>query len=366
MSNEERIIAVLHALMSGRDFLQGKGLVERVAKKADIDPIEAKLALGKLARQGIVEGVSEHGEPFGRVALTIAAPARKEAASRVRWRDAMRDSGLTDEDAAALAPCHDSLDGFSDSDLRDLARGLTAMRAGQAVDKGVPRFVLSAKYLLGSSKLLGSLPTPALRAFGIDIGSFPDAIPQVIVAGPENPEAVLLIENPHAFEEAIGAGCSDKLALVVTYGYGLSRSGEAYGNSLTESVERADILVPLVRTGSPPPPRVLFKHPRIFFWGDLDKEGLRIYASLRKKIPGLRASALYLPMVEAIGKGRSHPYAKATAKDKQGSAEKIPDDAASLASLCSECGVDQEIVGRDDIVRLASLALEEQAPRLCR
>ena len=66
--------------------------------------------------------------------------------------------------------------------------------------------------------MLGSLPAPSMKAFGIDINAFPDAIPHVVVAGPKNPQAVLLIENPHSFEKAIPAGCADKIALVVTYG----------------------------------------------------------------------------------------------------------------------------------------------------
>jgi hypothetical protein len=258
-----------------------------------------------------------------------------------------------------LVPCHDRLDGFSDADMRDLARGLLMMRAAQEQDKGTPRFVLSARYLLGSSKIFGSLPVPALRAFGIDIDSMSDAIPQVIVAGPACPESVLLIENPHSFEEAVAAGCAERIALIVTYGYGLSRSGEAYGNSLTEAVEQAERLVPLVRFGNPPSPIALIGHSRIHFWGHLDREGLRIYACLRRKLPALRASALYIPMIEAMKRGESHPYAKATAKERQGTAVNVPDDVATLVSLCLERGVDQEIVRREDIVRLGTLSFME-------
>jgi hypothetical protein len=205
-----------------------------------------------------------------------------------------------------------------------------------------------------------------LKAFGIDIESFPDAIPQIIVAGPENPEAVLLIENPHSFEEAIAACCADKIALVVTYGYGLSRSGEAYGNSLTEAVAQADSLVPLIRKGNPPSPKTLFGHSKILFWGDLDREGLRIYASLRKGLPALRASALYLPMSEAVKRGVSHPYTKATAKEKQGTTEHVPEDVLSLVAICSDRGIDQEAVSRDEIARLASMSLEEAGQEICR
>lgn len=365
MNAEGTVIATLRALMGGREFLLGKGLVARIAAKAGIDPIDAKLTLGKLARQGIVEGVSGHGEPFGRVSLTIVEPEREEPVSLVRWLEALRLTGLNESDAKTLAPCHDRLDGFSDSDMQDLARGLTVLKSTQIDERDTPRFVVSAKYLLGSSKLLGALPAPALRAFGIDVESFPDAIPQVIVAGPENPEAVLLIENPHSFEEAIAAGCSDRVALIVTYGYGLSRSGDAYGNSLTDAVEKADRLVPLIRKGNPPSPQILLNHPKILFWGDLDREGLRIYAYLRKGIPALRASALYLPMVEAMERGISHPYAKAAAKERQGTIARAPEDVLSLIAICSDRGIDQETVCREAIARLASLSLEEMGQWKC-
>lgn len=365
MSIEEKVIAALWSLMGRRDFLQGKGLVGRVAEKAGIDPLEAKMTLGKLARKGVIEGVSEHGEAFGRVSLTIEAPKREEAVSLVRWRDALRKTGLDDGEVETLAPCHDRLDGFSDADMRDLARGLVAVKSAQREERNTPRFVVSAKYLLGSSKMLGTLPLPSLKAFGIDFESFPDAIPQIIVAGPDNPEAVLLIENPHSFEEAIAAGCAERIALVVTYGYGLSRSGEAYGNSLSDAIEQADRLVPLIRKGNPPSPKILLGHSKILFWGDLDREGLRIYASLRKGLPALRASALYLPMLEAMERGVSHPYTKATAKEKQGTTEHVPEDVLSLVSICSDRGIDQEAVSRDDISRLASLSLEDVGQGKC-
>ena len=366
MSIEKKVIAALWTLMGRRDFLQGKGLVGRIAEKAGIDPLEAKMTLGKLARKGIVEGVSEHGETFGRVSLTIQSPNREEPVSLIRWRDALRAAGIDESEVATLVPCHDRLDGFSDADLRDLASGLKGLKSAQGEERNTPRFVVSAKYLLGSSKMLGSLPAPALKAFGIDIEAFPDAIPQIIVAGPDNPEAVLLIENPHSFEEAIAAGCADRIALIVTYGYGLSRSGEAYGNGLSDAIEQADRLVPLIRKGNPPSPKTLLGHSKILFWGDLDREGLRIYASLRKGLPALRASALYLPMREVMEKGVSHPYAKATAKEKQGATERVPEDAIPLASVCSDRGLDQEAVSREEIARLASLSLEEVGQGICR
>lgn len=359
MSFNQQIISALQELRGGKKFLQGKGLINRIANKTGIDLIEVRLALGKLARQGVLEGVTDHGEAFGKVVLLIETPKKKEPISRIRWIKSLHESGLTENETEALVPCHDRLDGFTDIDMKNLAKGLITLRSEQFIEKNTPRFVLSAKYLLGSSKLLGSLPPSALRAFGINIDEFPDAIPQVVVAGPENPEAVLLIENPHSFEEAVKAGCADNMALIVTYGYGLSRAGEEYGNNLVEAIEQVSRLVPLVRKGNPPTPQILLQHSKIFFWGDLDKEGLRIFCSLRKRIAALQISALYLPMIEAMQRGDSHPYAKATAKERQGTTKNLPLDLSTLVEICENRAVDQEIVCQQDILKLATKSIYE-------
>lgn len=102
MITEAQLIEVLWSLMGKRFSLQRKGLIGRIAAKAGIDPLEAKLVLGKLARQGMIEGVSHHGEAFGRVSLNIEIPEKNEPESLISWRDAMRASGLTDEEVLAL------------------------------------------------------------------------------------------------------------------------------------------------------------------------------------------------------------------------------------------------------------------------
>ncbi|AJY38069.1 hypothetical protein BW21_6354 (plasmid) [Burkholderia humptydooensis] len=359
MNGEENIVGVLRKLMAGRDSLQPRGLIERISDASGISPIAVKLALGKLSRQGAIRGVSSHGEAIGRVSLTMAKPNPELPESHIRWDHALRSSGLTDGEVSALVPCHDRLAGFSDTDLVALTQGLLTLRAQQVAERGVPAFVRSARYLLGSSKLLGSLPAAALRAFGIEIDSFPDAPSYLLVAGPEVPEAVLLIENPHSFEEALASGCASSVALVATYGYGLSRFGEAYGNALIETVSASAGQIPLVRAGNPPAPGVLLNHSRIRFWGDLDREGLRIYGSLRARIPALRASAIYWSMCAIANDGRSHPYTKATAKERQGNIDGVPSDAERLIPFCLERGVDQEAVCREDILRLSRFSIDE-------
>jgi hypothetical protein len=55
-----------------------------------------------------------------------------------------------------------------------------------------------------------------------------------------------------------------------------------------------------------------------FFWGDLDQADLAIYLTLRSRIPHLRLSALYKPMIAALNhRGKSHPYVAFTEKQGQ-------------------------------------------------
>lgn len=358
--DDESILEALHGLMGERSFLAGSTLLARLAKACSTSPGTVRLALARLAQQHppVITGVSSHGEPFGRVRLLVDAPVQPRAPSLGRWRTALQASGLDDADIQALLPCHEALEELAPEDLRAVAAGLLRMREGQAADAGRPRFVLSARYLLGSSKLLGALPSGALRAFGIDLSLFPDAPPYVVVAGPPEPEAVVLIENPHAFEEVVRSGAAERVACITTFGYGLTRAGDAYGRQLADLVTAQGLtLIPLVRSGSPPPIAAMLVHAALYFWGDLDREGLRIYASLRKLFPQLRASAMHKPMLDALRAGRSHPYLDVVAKKNQSSLQTPPDDVTDLALACAHRAVDQEIVEHDAIAELAASGL---------
>jgi len=117
----------------------------------------------------------------------------------------------------------------------------------------------------------------------------------------------------------------------------------------------------LVRKGNPPKVEKLLGHSNIYFWGDLDLSGLRIYDNLKLHLPSLRLSALYLPMIESLKKGFCHPYTKLVGKagqkeeERRKSALKDP-LAMHLAEMCSDQGVDQEIV-QSGFQKLADKAL---------
>ena len=177
------------------------------------------------------------------------------------------------------------------------------------LEVGRHRFLVSAQYLMGSSKLLDELPSSALRAFGISVDTFPSHPLYVVVAGCSSPETVILVENPAAFEMAVSTKAMNQCAFVATFGFGLSKSQEDYGNQLACMVEdHFAKAITLTREGSRcPSARELLNHPRITFWGDMDVAGVQIFLRLRKFIPALRLSALYQPMVTSLGKRRISP-----------------------------------------------------------
>jgi hypothetical protein len=256
---------------------------------------------------------------------------------------------------------HDVLGDFSLEDHQRLIHGLIKLRNNQGVLTGRPAFLVSAEYLLGSSKILDALPAAALRQFGIDKGLFPGAPPVLLVAGPPKPENVVLVENPHAFWQAVNTEAVKTTAFIVTFGYGLSRHGEDFGNQLASIIEGNMPITGAVCAGSPPHIRELLCHENIVFWGDLDVEALRIYLRLKKIVPHLGLSALYKPMLKAMEQsGDSHPYVKAAAKGKQSLKSLTGGGDTSfnkLLQVCSKRAVDQEYVSCKDIELVAKWSM---------
>ncbi|MDK2123060.1 Wadjet anti-phage system protein JetD domain-containing protein [Parachitinimonas caeni] len=217
------------------------------------------------------------------------------------------------------------------------------------------QFIVSARYLLSSSKILSEIPTAVLKRFLGTDPEWPDQISYVVTAGPEAPKKTILIENPWAFERAIAAGLAVTDALVVTFGYGLTRGGDAFGRQLARQIESGtEGLVQLRRYGNPPDLSTLLHHSPLEFWGDLDPEGLRIYLRLKKRLPTLELSSLYEPMKQRLLEGRGHSYNCFTAK--AGQSPITPDELNcapvidELARLCKTRGIDQEALSVQEIV----------------
>jgi hypothetical protein len=363
----------------GKKSLRGDGLIERVAKKLSLSVIEVKKVFERLKLNGELHCSDWYNcVPLGMVVLNLAEDIKP--AEHQDWLKALQQVELTFEEIAQLEPAYSVLVGFELEDLKHIAEGLKCLREEQCSLFGQSRYIISARYLLGSSKLLDSLPTNALKAFGIQLDQFTSAPSYVVIAGPPDPEVVVLVENPQAMETAVEANV-DGVAWVATFGYGLSMVGDDYGRQLASIIETSQRQIrSLIRSGNPPNIESLLAHDNIFFWPDLDAEGLRIYQRIKKKLPKLKLSALYLPMMNMGHKpGTTHPYIKAVGKEGQLSWDKdnqpiIGEFEASLNGahftddlktkvlntmelFCNSRGLDQEAISNEFITQLANKAL---------
>jgi len=224
---------------------------------------------------------------------------------------------------------------------------------------------VSARHLMGSSKVLAKLSRQMLAATGLPRRLHAPSPRYILCAGPSEPVATLLIENPCAFENAIRSGLTDDVAIVCTFGFGLSYLGSELWAG--DQAPQHDRPIRIVRDGTPPPLGQLLAAEKVFLWADLDLAAMNIFRSLKDAIPQLRMSAIYEEMVPMLSDpARSHPYTALFDKSGQlsryqgGSA--VPsrfddEDVAMLQAACSARAVDQEAVEESSIRRLGAQPL---------
>lgn len=364
MSQDKSLAAVRDAmikLMSRKAYLRPNGVVESLILATGESAITVRQSLAKLAREKWIEGVSSLGDPVAQVRIVGEVPPPPPNPSLDAWRAVLDDAGLGEGDKAALIPLHKPLACFGRETLAEILQGLLRLRENLAKEEGRHRFIVSARYLIGSSKLLDTLSAAALKAFGIPMDRFPSHPLYVVAAGSAKPDAVVLVENPAAFELAVSTRATERVAFIATFGFGLSKSEEDYGNQLADMVESDCFAsaITLTREGSAcPPARELLSHPNITFWGDLDVAGVEIFLRMRKAISALRLSALYQPMLDALeGPSASHPYTAAVGKGGQHGRNVLVhcEDlvAEKIVNKCSARGVDQETVSPEQVERFA-------------
>ncbi len=325
------------------------------------DPIEVRKSLDSLRRGGKVEySATPNGEPVSAY-IKVVPPLVNTPEHESMWASALALSGINDGDVSALEPLAASMQGFSDIQMLAIIDGLKGLRHEQQALFGQPLFNVSAKYLLGSSKILSIFNNRALKSFGIEIDRFPDRPPYIVVGGnDQNPEAVILVENPISFETAIQSNAGSRCAFVCTFGFGLSNVGSEFGYQLAGAIETGNLIV-LNRHGSQFQSfDNLMQHPQVHFWGDLDMAGMQIFDRIACKVPQLKLSAIYLPMFEALtDPARRHPYVAAVGKSGQRIFAAVRKEAEAILSRCSEYAVDQEIVTVVDIEKLSGYILDE-------
>ena len=357
----EAVIQELRRQTRNSDVLQGGTLVARLEQKTKLDAAAIRTQLKEIKMRGWIEASSwsATGNPVGRVRVSL--PALPPPAWHEKWNTALiACQELSDVDRQMLSECGACLDDMDATELPKIVDGLIRLRRDQSSLFGVPKFLVSAQYLRASSKMLNKLGTRAIRAFGIDLDLFPDHPPYVVTAGASNPKAVVLVENPTSFELAARTSAAQHCAFIATFGFGLSKASEDFGNQLACMVEDGlSGSITLIREGSTTPTaRELLAHPNITFWGDLDIAGMQIYERIGKHLPAIALSALYEPMVEALTvNDLRHSYVAAVGKSGQSMFLATREDSRRLLGYCQEWAVDQELVTAKQIEQLAGKAL---------
>ncbi len=349
-----RIQRELQRLAGDRGWLNGSRLVQRLADGLAISHLEVRHNLLAPAQAGVVDNIGPTGDGLGRVSILqrLPEPMTHVPEHERQWRDLVLARNLDPALGTALGDAGMTLAGLSRRDMEHLLEGFLCLIADRDRFAGRDPYEISAKYLLGSSKILTKLGK-ALSAAGISDSCFGTRPRHMLGAGPARSKFTLLVENPECFERLIGLGLADRITVIATYGYGITWSGVGIEGRLDR--------IKIARVAGTPPPTLAeaVAAGTCSFWGDLDLAGLDIFIKLRGLVPRLALSALYGPMLVAVtDSATSHPYC--TLVDKLGQIEPISNDGAvtRLAAACRLRAVDQEYVSDQDIRSLADQVLE--------
>lgn len=345
---------------SSSNRMRTSGLMTALMRDISPDRIGVRVALRSLRETGSVSYKSDiSGEPLDGGMIEVIPPVKDEPQTLTNWKAALSLEGDVLSDVDALLPLHAVFAGASVEQMRAFFSGLRRLRHEQAAWYGRPSFMVSAEFLCGSAKALSMFDKAALRAFGIEVSQFPTRPPYIVMGGNcESSEAVVLVENPVAFETAVQSKAGERCAFLCTFGHGLSISASEHGNQLATVIE-GSTGIPLYRnTASRRPLQEILGSQRIFFWGDLDMEGLRIFERIKNRLQLLELSALYEPMINSIRNPMSrHEYLSLTGKIGQRPFKAVTQSGKLIMPMCTKYAVDQETVSTQDIDSLAGNGL---------
>ncbi len=350
----EGVRRALQRLAGDRAWLNGSGLVRRLADSLGISHLDVRHTLLALAQAGVVDNIGPTGDGLGRVSILqrLPDPIMPVPEYEQEWRSLVSSRNLDQVLVTALVDTGTALAGLSRSDMEHLLDGFLRLVADRDKFAGRDPYEVSAKYLLGSSKILARFGK-ALSAAGISDSFFGTRPRHMLGAGPDRSKFTLLVENPECFERLIGLRLAERITVIATYGYGITWSGVGVEGRLDR--------IKIARVAGTPPPTLAeaVAAGTCSFWGDLDLAGLDIFMKLRGIVPHLALSALYGPMLAAAANNAtSHPYSALV--DKVGQIETVSNDTTvtRLADACRLRAVDQEYVSDADILSLAERVLE--------
>ncbi len=350
-------VAISRAKGSPQHVFQSQSLYNLLKTKTPYSQTDLNLALEQLFKDHFLSGKYTKGPFQIHGKITVGVPSQDLPDHERDWLDILDKAELTEKEQKALLPVGAKLKGFTRDQMYSIFCSLNELRADQTEYEGKAIYDLSAKYFLGSSKLLSTIQAEA-RAFGINLDSFASSYRYISVAGNKNPDAVIIVENPHSFETAVQADDKLQYSWISSYGFGIAlekdlKYGEMLVGNLTK--ENHEGVIRLTRKGNPEQLSTLLSHKNLFFWGDLDLGGLQIFLKLQKNLPHLRLSGLYQCLAEEFKTGNAHPYTKAVAKEGQRPFSVENQEIKELLEICLQGGVDQEVVWPDEIMSFAGV-----------
>jgi hypothetical protein len=316
-------------------------------------------AIRDLYRAKLLQYLADNRELPASGYITITPETFIAREHHTSWLAALAAVEFSPENILVMAQLSDHVADLQFKDMETLACALKALsQAGNAATNDAG-FNVSAKHLMGGSKVLSIMSKRMLQAMNLPTRLHNSSPKYVVCAGPKAPIATLLIENPRAFENAVRSGLASEVALICSFGFGLSYLGQEWLHS--KDTPESDCPVIIVRSGEPPSLDQMLKASNVFMWGDLDAAAFDIFLSLKSAIPHLRLSKIYEAMTPMLGNPQmSHPYAKLFEKDGQTiglhrseikHAKSFDAAALSLWNSCQHRAVDQEAV--DELAILA-------------
>lgn len=317
-----------------------------------LDQIEVKGLVRELYRAQLLRYTPDRQELPASGMVEIVRPEKTVSPAEQQWMLTLGQSALSSGAKRALEPFYVKVSDLSRADMASLVDCLTELASQGIVSMDDAGFNVSARTIMGGSKVLSTLDSKAMQALGLPARLKTSSPRYVVCAGPSAPVATLLIENPRAFENAVRSGLNETVALVCTYGFGLSYLGQAW----IEDMHSEDKPIQIIRAGAPGSLSELFLSQKVYLWADLDLAALSIYKSLKSAIPQLQFSSIYQVMMEMVKDAkRSHPYASIFEKDGQAFNPTSMVDATDtlvnvLFESCKLRAVDQEAVSESDIL----------------
>ncbi|MEO2219652.1 hypothetical protein ABGV49_21575 [Chromobacterium vaccinii] len=356
------VLAQLRKMAGASGKLRTSSCMPKLAGALGLSRLVVDEAIRDLYRSGLLQYQADRRELPVSGYLTVMLDSVTTDPQEAAWRQALAGAGLCEEVAEELSGLSSSLGGMTPEDLAALARVLRRLSEADPASFDDAGFNVSARHLLGSSKVLSMMTGRMMDALGLPLRLQNSSPRYVICAGPPDPVATLLIENPRAFENAVCSGLSEEVALICTYGFGLSYLGQERLHTTGTSANDQPIMI--VRGGSPPQLKDLLRANQVFFWGDLDLAAINIYRTLKRTVPQLQMSRIYEAMLPMIANSdRSHPYVEVFDKSGQVKSTVIntsaPHDLDSVClflwQACQTRAVDQEAVSNSTIRLLGSL-----------